>query len=147
MLQKTRDVRIEYVSHALLPAEAVRRAVIEVLDGEKTGTADINVTFLSGQRMRALNRRTFGSDKATDVIAFALPHPGQIVGDVYVCPSVAREAAGRLGVSEQEELVRLVIHGTLHVLGYDHPAGEERTVSIMWRLQERYLSRVTRGDM
>jgi probable rRNA maturation factor len=146
MQPKTRDVRIEYASDAPLSAEAVRRAVVEVLDGEGTGAADISVTFLSGQRMRALNRRTFGSDRATDVIAFALPHPGQIVGDVYVCPAVARNAAGRLGVPEQEELARLVIHGTLHVLGYDHPAGEERTVSIMWRLQERYLNNLTRGD-
>jgi len=145
MRQKKREVRIANVTAAALSAEIVRDAVVRVLDGEQTDAADISVTFLSGQRMRALNRRTFGEDRATDVIAFALPHPGRIVGDVYVCPSVARRAALRLGVPEREELMRLVVHGTLHVLGYDHPTGHDRTVSLMWRVQERYVGGLKRA--
>jgi probable rRNA maturation factor len=145
MRQKKREVRITNVTAAAVPRAIVRDAVVTVLDGEQTGPADISVTFLSSQRMRALNRRTFGVDRATDVIAFALPHPGQVVGDVYVCPSVARRAALRLGVTPREELMRRVVHGTLHVLGYDHPAGQERTVSLMWRVQERYVGGIERG--
>jgi probable rRNA maturation factor len=145
MRQKKREVRITNVTAAAVPRAIVRDAVVTVLDGEQTGPADISVTFLSSQRMRALNRRTFGVDRATDVIAFALPHPGQVVGDVYVCPSVARRAALRLGVTPREELMRLVVHGTLHVLGYDHPAGQERNVSLMWRVQERYVGGIERG--
>jgi probable rRNA maturation factor len=45
-------------------------------------------------------------------------------------------------VSSQEELLRLVVHGTLHTLGYDHPEGATRTTSPMWRKQERILARV-----
>jgi probable rRNA maturation factor len=138
MPQKTRDIRIEFVSGARVSEADVRSAVAAVLDGEQIESADISMAFLSGQRMRALNRRTFGRDCSTDVIAFALPHPGRIVGDVYVCPSVAR-------VAEQEELMRLVVHGVLHVLGYDHPEGRGRTVSTMWRVQERYVRGLVRG--
>ncbi len=145
MRQKKREVRITNVTAAAVPRAIVRDAVVTVLDGEQTGPADISVTFLSSQRMRALNRRTFGVDRATDVIAFALPHPGLVVGDVYVCPPVARRAALRLGVTPREELMRLVVHGTLHVLGYDHPTGQERTVSLMWRVQERYVGGIERG--
>jgi probable rRNA maturation factor len=115
-----------------------------VLDGENVSVADVSVTFVSGQRMRALNRRALGRDRATDVIAFSLPHPGRVVGDVYVCPSVARRNARQFGISEREEVLRLIVHGTLHVLGYEHPEGKERTVSTMWRLQERYLSQLSR---
>lgn len=128
-----------------LPAPAVRRAVRAVLDGERAGATAMSVTFLSAARMRALNRRAFGRDRATDVIAFGLTHPGRLVGDVYVCPAVARRAARDHGRPVQEELLRLVVHGTLHVLGQDHPAGAGRARSAMWRRQERYVRRLARG--
>ena len=128
-----------------LPAATVRRTIGQVLSGEGIDAADISVTFLSSQRMRALNRRTLNKDRATDVIAFQLPHPGIIVGDIYLCPSVSRRSANRLGVTEREELQRLLVHGTLHVLGYEHPESEDRAMSTMWRLQEHYMTRVGRG--
>ena len=63
-----------------------------------------------------------------------------VVGDVYIAPSVARVNARLSGVTVREELARLVVHGTLHVLGHDHPAvGRER--SAMWRRQEHLLAR------
>jgi probable rRNA maturation factor len=114
-----------------------------VLDGEDAGPVSISVTFRSAARMRALNRRTFGHRHATDVIAFGLPHDGTLNGDVYICPSVARTAARSLKVPVREELIRLVVHGTLHVLGLDHPDGDRRASSPMWRRQERYVRRLT----
>lgn len=118
---------------------ALRRAVRRVLSGERVGPAMIEVTFLSSQRMRALNRRAFGRDRATDVIAFGMRHGALLVGDVYVCPPAAAASAARFGVPLREEVVRLVVHGTLHALGYDHPAGPARLGSSMWRRQERYV--------
>ena len=67
-----------------------------------------------------------------------------MVGDVYVCVPVARAQAGRFGTTPNDELRRLVVHGVLHVLGYDHPGGEERVRSAMWRRQERYVARFGR---
>jgi len=129
-----------------LADRAVRAAVTTVLEGEGAGDAAVSVTFLSGAAMRGLNRRTFGRDRATDVIAYPLSHPGRVVGDIYVCPSVARRAARSQGSDEREELLRLVVHGTLHVLGYDHPGGLERQASPMWERQERYVAALTNED-
>ena len=121
---------------------AVRRITTAVLKGERR-KAEVTVTFLGPTRMRSLNREHLDHDWATDVISFALPTPdGRLVGDIYVCRAVAATQAKALGVPLRQELVRLVVHGTLHVLGYDHPAGEGRTRSAMWRRQERYVRRL-----
>ena len=67
-----------------------------------------------------------------------------VVGDVYVAPGAARVSARANGIGVREEIIRLVVHGTLHVLGHDHPEGAARTRSPMWRAQERLVSRLTR---
>ena len=90
--------------------------------------------------MRRLNAEHKGHDRPTDVLTFALDRPGgQAVGDVYICAWVARREARARGIPLREELIRLVVHGTLHALGRDHPEGPERTRSAMWRRQERYV--------
>jgi probable rRNA maturation factor len=146
MPRPTRDVVVSATGvDRGLGARTARRAVTAVLDGEGAGPASVSVTFLSSQRMRALNRRTFRRDRATDVIAYGMPHAGRLVADVYVCPAAARRAAAARGIPEREELVRLVVHGTLHALGYDHPDGHDRTESTMWTRQERYVRDVVGG--
>ena len=125
-----------------LPDALVRRVVDAVLAGERAD-ADVSVTFLGRQAMRRMNAEYKGHDRPTDVIAFPLEGPGgRVLGDVYICPWVAaREAAAR-GISPRRELVRLVVHGTLHVLGWEHPDDDSRTRSPMWRRQERYVERL-----
>lgn len=125
---------------------AIRRAVRLVLARERAGPCSVTVTQLSSQRMRALNRRTFGRDRTTDVIAFGMRHVGRLIGDVYICPPVAERSAHALGIPPAHELMRLAVHGTLHALGYDHPAGSgARMRSAMWQRQERYVAALTGG--
>ena len=98
------------------------------------------MTFLGRDAMRRLNAAHMGHDWVTDVLTFSLKTPGtQIVGDVYICSWVAEREARARGISLREELIRLVIHGTLHAIGRDHPEGPARTRSAMWRRQERYV--------
>ena len=122
-----------------LPAAVVRRAVTTVLRGERRRAA-ISVTFLGRDSMRRLNAEHKGHDRPTDVLSFALHDPAAgLVGDVYVCAWMAQREARARGIPARQELLRLVVHGTLHALGHDHPEDERRTTSPMWRRQERYL--------
>lgn len=108
----------------------------------------LSITFVSDRTMRALNERHLRRDRVTDVIAFGFRRRGPtdpIVGDVYIAPGVARASAETNGISAREEIVRLVVHGTLHVLGHDHPESDARTRSPMWRTQERIVSRLMRS--
>jgi probable rRNA maturation factor len=124
------------------PVTAVRRAVAAVLAGERRA-ADISITFLGVTAMQQLNHEHKRHDRPTDVIAFALPQPdGRLTGDIYLCRGVAAKEAHDRGIPVRQELLRVVIHGTLHVLGHDHPVDNRRETSPMWRLQERYLGTV-----
>jgi probable rRNA maturation factor len=110
-----------------------------VLRGERRD-ALVSVTFLGRDAMRRLNAEHTGRKRPTDVLSFELTDPaGRAVGDVYICPWVARREARARGVPLRQELLRLVVHGTLHALGREHPEGEGRTTSAMWRRQERYV--------
>jgi probable rRNA maturation factor len=124
--------------------ERVRGAAEVVLRAERVRDAMLSFAFVSSRAMSRLNRAHLGHAGATDVISFGFARPAgdaPVVGDVYICPDVARENARAAGCGVREELLRLVVHGTLHVLGHDHPVDEARTASPMWRAQERLLAR------
>jgi probable rRNA maturation factor len=117
----------------------VQRVVQAVLRSERRD-AVISVTFVGRDAMRRLNAEHKDHDFPTDVLTFALTDPaGGTIGDVYICPWVARREARSRSIPLREELIRLIVHGTLHVLGRDHPEGTARTRSAMWRRQERYV--------
>jgi probable rRNA maturation factor len=133
------------VRRFLVSRPRVKEAALAALTAEGVKDAMLSITFVGRAAMSELNRRYLGHLGPTDVISFGLGrqgHRGPVVGDIYICPEIARANAKRQGVSSQEELLRVVVHGTLHTLGYDHPEGATRTESPMWRRQERILARV-----
>ena len=126
------------------PIPRLDRAIRAVLstgraDGSRVSEAEVSITFVEATRMRELNRRYHAVDAPTDVLAFDLGGDG-LLGDVYVCWDVASRAAREHGVALDEELVRLAIHGTLHLLGHDHSEGPDRESEPMFLLQERLVA-------
>jgi len=141
------DVAVEGVRTPLSRARVAGLAR-GVLRAEGVRDALVSIALVSARRMRALNRDHLNRSGDTDVIAFGFSRVGSrgpVVGDVYVSPDVARRSARENGVSVREELARLVVHGTLHVLGYDHPEDDGRTRSAMWRRQEQLVVRLMRA--
>lgn len=107
--------------------------------------AMISIAFVGRAAISALNHRYLGHAGPTDVISFGLDRVGKrapVLGDIYICPEVARANARLEDIRPGEELLRLVVHGTLHVLGHEHPDGRMRMASSMWLKQERILARV-----
>jgi len=102
------------ISPARLRAVA-RRALVAL------GRADreVHVTVVDDRRIRALNARYLGTRRATDVLAFDLAGPGRLWGEVIVSAETAARQARRLGVPLAAELDLLVVHGLLHLAGYD----------------------------
>ena len=127
-----------------------RSRVVEIAQGvlraEKIRRARLSIAFVDNPRMARLNRRHLGHRGPTDVISFALAgDPSQgVVGDIYIAPGVARRNAAERRIPAREELTRLVVHGVLHVVGYDHPDGEERYKSPMWKRQEQLVRALVR---
>ena len=100
---------------------------------------ELSITLVSDAEMTRLNGEWLDRTSSTDVIAFSLGSAESVLGDVYIAPDTAERNASSLGVDLTEEILRLVIHGTLHVVGHDHPDGPDRDSSEMYRLQEELL--------
>ncbi len=135
---------------APLSAARVDALVRLTLAAEQVADAVVSVTFLSVRAMAKMHREQLGHAGATDIITFELTRPvasAPATGDVYICADVARANAKAWGVPVRQELARLVIHGTLHTLGLEHPEGEARVTSPMWRAQEKYLRLAVRRGL
>ncbi len=114
-----------------------------MLQALKVRNAMLSVTLVDERTIARLNRVHLGHRGPTDVITFAFgaDPSGVVVADIYICLPVARAQAAAHGVGVREEVARLVVHGTLHACGWEHPEGDERTTSQMWKRQERLLER------
>ena len=125
---------------------AVRRLVTAIIADHSSEDSDVAVVFVRDDAIRRLNAQYRGADRPTDVLAFAMPEPAArrdgdaepetVLGDVVVSVDRAAVQARRFARTLDHEILKLVAHGVLHLLGYDHEAeGERRT---MRRLENKY---------
>lgn len=99
------------------------------LESEDVHEGELSILLVDANHIRNLNMRFAGEAHATDVLAFPMNEDEDdpsILGDVVICPEIASENAARLPHGLQAELEVLLVHGTLHLLGYDHQDRSER---------------------
>lgn len=101
----------------------------------------VGVRLVNDRRLRAINKKYLNHDRATDVIAFGY---GGKSGDLAVSTDTARRTARALGISYREELARYLVHGVLHLLGYDDKAPKKR--ARMHKRQEKILQVILSGE-
>ena len=107
-----------------------------VFKQEKKKEQDISVAVVGTARMRELNRVYRGKDYPTNVLSFKGDELG--LGEIVLCPQIIRKDAVRYGITEKEEFARALVHGVLHVLGYEHEKGGQEEAR-MQEQERRYL--------
>jgi probable rRNA maturation factor len=107
--------------------ERIVDAVKMILADAAIVRAEVSVAIVDDATMHALNRRYLDHDYPTDVLSFVLDRrPGELEGEVVVGADTARAAAPEFGLAENDELLLYVIHGTLHLVGYDDATDADR---------------------
>ena len=138
-------VAIDYARLAL-----VVRDFFESIESARADGACVSLSFVGDAEIRALNASYRGIDEPTDVLSFPLwEEDGRFcppggwdelpLGDVVVSPDFVRESAKREGRDFAAEIVLMIVHGTLHLVGFDHDA--EAREAEMWRAQDELRNR------
>ncbi len=120
-------------SRVRIPSAKVRRLATQIL-----GKKSLSIAFVTNAAIRKINKRFLKHDFATDVISF--PLGTDLLGELVISAEFAVGEAAKRRIPVEEELLRYVAHGILHLLGYDDHRPADRTA--MWKRQERELSRV-----
>lgn len=120
----------------------------QTLNEEGIDNGELGVVFVNEDTIRGLNLKYRSIDSPTDVLSFPIDERDSteqvvLLGDVVICMQVAERNATAAGISFQEELERLLVHGILHVIGYDHTDDPEDP---MFRRQEQILNSFRLGD-
>jgi len=129
---------------SVLTRRGIQRAVADAFLASKyRGTGSVSVAFVTDETIKRLNRTWRGIAKPTDVLSFIpgdVPGSGaeKIVGDLVISPAYVKRSSKKQGVPYREELLRVLVHGILHLRGFDHATLKDEKK--MFGLQERILS-------
>ncbi len=125
-----------------IETERWRELAQRVLITENVTEGELSVFFVDEKIMADLNVEHMGGEGPTDVLAFPIDgpdsvedetttknnQPPRLLGDIFVCPAVARRNARTHGKTFEDEIALLVVHGVLHILGHDHAEDEEKQI-------------------
>ena len=123
----------------------VRKVVKHTLKKMEAEKSEVNIIFVGLEEIHEINKTYRNVDRPTDIISFALEdtedvtvYEERVLGDIYICLDKVHEQAKEYGHTEIREMAFLIVHGLLHLLGYDHMIKEEE--KIMFGLQEEILN-------
>jgi probable rRNA maturation factor len=119
------------------PTARVRRLIAEAARATRSRPREVSVYFCGDRRMRALNRRYRHTDRPTDVLSFPACGGG-LLGDIVISVPYATRQARRRRQPASAELDRLLLHGYLHLLGYDHETDQGQMEALEARLRRRF---------
>jgi probable rRNA maturation factor len=95
------------------------KELVKKILNDEARKGKINIKITNDETIKTMNKQFRGKNKPTDVLSFEMNEDG-IIGDIVISKDTTRTNAKKYNVTYQQELKRLVIHGVLHLLGYDH---------------------------
>ena len=126
--------------------ESFLKKLAEKVLKEEGKEGSLSIALIGPRRMRKLNRKYRGKNRVTDVLAFSgnelipiIPGQKAEIGEVIICLREVKKNAKRFGQSFEKELSRCLIHGILHLLGFDHERSEKKAER-MKKKEEYYLN-------
>jgi len=138
-------IEINNLTTNLINEDFLKRVAGKVLEGENKKDAELSIALVGQGRIRALNKRYLGKNRATDVLAFGqnqkfpiLPRDELNLGELVICLREVNKNAKRYNSTFEKELARVLIHGILHLLGYEHEKSKTETEK-MEEKQQHYL--------
>jgi probable rRNA maturation factor len=145
--RRTRSIRIDIADHQRLlrlPHARIRTVVRHTLRAESVDKGEIEIALVNDATIRKVHREFFGDDTPTDVITFPLNEPpAPLAGAIVVSVETATRVAPRHRASPEREVLLYVIHGTLHLCGYNDR--RPRDARRMRRRQSELLDQVASG--
>ncbi|HET9427310.1 MAG TPA: rRNA maturation RNase YbeY [Allosphingosinicella sp.] len=136
---------------AALADRSVRAAVAcSRHSGLASAEVEVSLKFTSDAEVRSLNATWRGKDRATNVLSFPMAEEGELadahlLGDIVLASGVCAAEAAEKGVPMETHAAHLVVHGTLHLLGYDHETGEDEAEA-MEEVERRALAAIGIAD-
>jgi rRNA maturation RNase YbeY len=131
-------VEVQAKSAGAPPAARVRGLLARAARAARTPSSEVSVLFCADRRMRALNRRYRGQDRPTDVLAFpAGEAQAGFLGDIVISVPYSAREARRRREPHAREIDRLLVHGLLHLMGYDHETDDGEMEALEARVRRR----------
>ena len=119
---------IHYSLFIIYSQPEVERWLRSVAAGYGFATGDITYIFCSDERILEVNRQFLGHDYYTDIITFDYSTPSRISGDIYISLDTVASNAEQLGIPFEDELLRILVHGVLHLTGQGDKTPETKAV-------------------
>jgi rRNA maturation RNase YbeY len=123
------EIEINNLSRSLVDKKSFSQVAKKVLSGENRGTQSLSLAFVDKEEIKKLNKKFRKKNKATDVLSFELGD-GKYLGEVVICPEMVkpdksqRHFDGPATIPAERDLVRVFVHGILHLCGYAHEKSE-----------------------
>jgi probable rRNA maturation factor len=132
------EVAVRSSASGAPPTNRVRRLLGRVARRMGDRHREVSVYFCGDRRMAGLNRRWRRRNRPTDVLAFPAEGDGGLLGDIVISIPYANRQARRRGETPAKEIDRLLLHGYLHLLGYDHETDEGEMEQLESRLRKAF---------
>jgi len=130
-------VEINNLTKISVNEKFLKKAAKKVLEEEKKAKAELSIALVGQKKIRELNKKYRKKNKITDILSFTYNNLGEIV----ICPHEVKRNAKKFNLTFKKELTRALIHGILHLLGYNHDRSKTAAKK-MEKKQNYYLEKI-----
>jgi len=131
-------ILVTNLSKIVIDGNLLRRVAKIVLKGENREKAELSIVLVGSEKIKGLNKKYRGKNKPTDVLSFVNVLCADL-GEIIICPEAVKQNSKKYKSDFKKELTRVLVHGILHLIGYNHEKSKKEA-DIMDKKTEEYLT-------